>query len=291
MAEYSIRDLENFTNIKAHTLRIWEQRYKLLEPQRTQANIRYYTDKDLKKILNISLLYSNGWKISKIAGMSEPEITENAAKLLLSGERTAADLVDNFVQQIVDLNEPEIVSRLRTLADERGMELLYGEVLVPLLKRIGDLWQVEAITVSHEHFFSNILREFLILETGKLAVPERPAGKVVLFLHEFEQHELSLLYYCYYLKKRNFSCSYLGQSVPLKDLRIFVEQVRPDYLFTNLITDITDQFLEEWITGLCAFFPEERIVIGGHQAVRHVARIPAGIRQITAAGDIDRMLR
>lgn len=290
MAEYSIRDLENFTNIKAHTLRIWEQRYKLLEPQRTQSNIRYYSDKDLKKILNISLLYANGWKISKIARMSEAEITESAAGLLLSGKREAVDLVDSFVRQIIQLDEPGIVAQLRVLTDEMGMERLYGEVLVPLLKRIGDLWQVEAITVSHEHFFSNILREFLILETGKLPVAEQPAGKIVLFLHEFEQHELSLLYYCYYLKKRNYSCSYLGQSVPLKDLKVFVEQVQPDYLFTNLITDITDQFLTEWLTALCAFFPEERIFIGGYQTVRHAGSIPLGINRISTAADIKQLL-
>jgi MerR family transcriptional regulator, light-induced transcriptional regulator len=290
MAEYSIRDLENFTNIKAHTLRIWEQRYKLLVPKRTHSNIRYYSDKDLKKILNISLLYSNGWKISKIAQMSEQEIIGCAANLLLSGERQAADHVDDFVKQIVDLDEEQIVSRLQHLGGDIGMERLYDEILVPLLKRIGDLWQVEAINVSHEHFFSNILREFIILETTKLPVPKKPIAKIVLFLHEGEQHELSLLYYSYYLKKRNYACTYLGQRVPLKDLRLIVEQIRPDYLFTNLIADITDGFLTEWIAELTSFFPRERIFIGGYQALQHKKNIPLPINKITATSDINDLL-
>lgn len=290
MAEYSIRDLENFTNIKAHTLRIWEQRYKLLTPKRTLSNIRYYSDKDLKKILNISLLYSNGWKISKIAQMQEHEITATAADLLLQGERKAADLVDVFVKEIIDFNEEEIIAQLHHLAQTVGIELLYRETLIPLLKRIGDLWQVEAITVSHEHFFSNILRDFFILETSKLPVAEKPGKKIVLFLHENEQHELSLLFYSYYLKKRNYTCTYLGQCVPLKDLRLLVEQVKPDYLLTSLITDITDQFLIEWFADLCSFFPAERILIGGYQVTQHKNSIPREILRINTSADIDRLL-
>jgi len=290
MAEYSIRDLENFTNIKAHTLRIWEQRYKLLVPQRTHSNIRYYSDKDLKKILNISLLYSNGWKISKIAQMSEQEIISCAADMLLSGEREAADRVDGFVKQIIDLDEEQIIAQLHYLITEMDMERLYDEILVPLLKRIGDLWQVEAISVSHEHFFSNILREFIILETKKLPVSEKPVAKIVLILHEGEQHELSLLYYGYYLRKRNYSCTYLGQCVPLKDLQLLVEQLRPDYLFTNLIADISDGFLTEWIDRLSSFFPQERIFIGGYQVVQHKECIPSAINKINSAADIENLL-
>ena len=171
-----------------------------------------------------------------------------------------------------------------------GIEVLYNDILIPLLKRIGDLWQVEAITVSHEHFFSNLLRDFFILEISQLPAPEKPVRKIVLFLHENEQHELSLLYYSYYLKKRNCACTYLGQRVPLRDLRMLVEQVKPDYLLTNLIADITDQFLEDWFADLCSFFPAERIFVGGYQTTQHKVSIPAGILQITAASDIDQLL-
>ncbi len=290
MAEYSIRDLENFTNIKAHTLRIWEQRYNLLVPKRTHSNIRYYSDKDLKKILNINLLYSNGWKISRIAQLTEEEITKMAADLLLSGEREAEVHVDLFVKQIIHFDEEQIVSQLQQLNLNLGIEILYNDILRPLLKRIGDLWQVEAITVSHEHFFSNILRDFFILEISKLPVPKKPVKKMVLFLHEHEQHELSLLYYSYYLKKRNCSCTYLGQRVPLKDLRLMVEQVQPDYLITNLIADITDQFLNDWFADLCSFFPAENIAVGGYQIAQHKKSIPGKILKITTAADIEQLI-
>jgi len=287
MAEYSIRDLENFTAIKAHTLRIWELRYQLLEPRRTDTNIRFYSDKDLKKILNINLLYMNGLKISRIAQLSEAEITERATALLFSEGREASELVDSFVRWIVELNELEIVRKLRSLYELHGMEKLYMEILTPLLKRIGDLWQVDTISVSHEHFFSNILREFFIMETGRIQPAEQPKGRLVLFLHEFEKHELGLLFYYYLLKKRGYSCYYLGQSVPLKDLQQFVEELKPDFLFTSLIADVSQSFLSEWMEQLCAFYPPEQIFMGGYQLVKHSELIPDSIRRVHQPADVN----
>jgi len=286
MAEYSIRDLENFTNIKAHTLRIWEQRYGLLEPGRTQTNIRYYSDKDLKKILNIHLLYTNGMKISKIALLTEEQITEMAAGLLFSDTREATELVDAFVRWIIELNEAEIVRELQNLNEKTGIEQLYTEVLIPLLKRIGDLWQVDTISVSHEHFFSNILREFFILEIGKLPTAVNPKGRIVLFLHEHEKHELGLLFYYHYLKSRNYACYYLGQSLPLKDLQQFVNDLNPDFLFTSLIADVNKAFLESWITDLCAFFPPGKIFMGGYQLRNYPELIPEEINKINGPEDL-----
>ena len=171
MAEYSIKDLENFTNIKAHTLRIWEQRYKLLEPRRTSTNIRYYNDADLKKILNVNLLYNNDYKISRIAVMSDEEIISKAKEFLLKENNAPQEHVSGFIKMILELDEAALLAKLSDLNAKLGTENLYTDVLVDLLKRIGELWQVDALSVTHEHFFSNLLRDFFIQEIAKIPPP------------------------------------------------------------------------------------------------------------------------
>lgn len=287
MADYSIKDLENFTNIKAHTLRIWEQRYNLLEPKRTETNIRYYSDKDLKKILNINLLYSNGYKISKIAKLSEDDITRLAAEILMVSSHKSSDHVEHFVRLIMELDELKIHKKLAQLALEKGIPGLYTNVMIPLLKKIGDLWQVDTISVSHEHFFSNILRDFFITETGKINHSENPKGRVVLFLHEREMHELSLLYYNYILKSRGYECYYLGQSVPLKDLKVIVERMKTDYIFTSIIAETDRAFFADFIKELCTFINPRKIYMGGYQLEKYADLLPESIHQIQSDKDID----
>jgi DNA-binding transcriptional MerR regulator len=287
MAEYSIKDLENFTSIKAHTLRIWEQRYNLLEPKRTTTNIRYYSDHDLKKILNINLLYSNGYKISKIARLSEAQIMQLASELLKVTDIPPGDHVEHFIKYIIDLDEVKIQQKLQELTVELGVQKLYVAVMIPLLCKIGDLWQVDAITVSHEHFFSNILRDFFITETAKIPLPKKTKGKIILFLHEREMHELSLLYYHYLLKGRGYECYYLGQSVPVKDLKRMVEQIKPDYLFTSIIAETDRAFFADFIQQLCSFFSAQKVYMGGYQLHKCVDLIPETIHQVHSEKDIN----
>ena len=286
MAEYSIKDLENFTGIKAHTLRIWEQRYNLLEPNRTPTNIRYYTDRDLKKILNVNLLYNNRYKISKIASMSGDQILEKATELLYSQPDSSDDHVEYFIRMIIELDEPAIMERMNALAEQVGVIEFYTGTMIPLLQRVGELWQLDTITVSHEHFFSNILRDFFIRETSKIASPIEAKGRVVLFLHEREMHELSLLFYYYVLKSRNYECYYLGQAVPVADLISFIKQMRPDYLFTSFIAETDPDFIQEFMEKILEIHPAKKIYVGGYQALQHQHNLPAGIHFIHRTEDI-----
>lgn len=287
MAEYSIRDLENFTNIKAHTLRIWEQRYNLLEPKRTDTNIRYYSDRDLKKILNINLLYSNGYKISKIAQLSEAQIMQIASELLKVSDVAPGDYVEHFIRFIIDLDELKIQKKIQELKTEMGIRKLYVKVLIPLLCKVGDLWQTDALSVSHEHFFSNILRDFFITETAKIPIPKKAKGKIILFLHEREMHEMSLLYYHYILKGKGYECYYLGQSVPVEDLKKLVKQIKPDYLFTSIIAETDRAFFADFIKQLCSFFKAGKIYIGGYQLQKYTDLIPEAVHQIHSEKDIN----
>ncbi|MBD3637957.1 MAG: MerR family transcriptional regulator [Crocinitomicaceae bacterium] len=286
MARYSIKDLENFTKIKAHTLRIWEQRYQLLTPKRTETNIRYYSDKDLKKILNINLLYSNGLKISKIAELSEKEIFDKASELLHKDEHAPQNDVNRFIEYVLELNDKSIHQLLNDLEQKHGMEELFTDILIPLLEKIGTLWQVDAISVSHEHFLSNILREFMIVKVLDLKFKTKAKAKVVLFLKEEEKHELSLLFYYYLLKKRGYDCYYLGQTVPMKDLRTFVEEVKPDYLFTSLIAELSESNLKAFFKSLGEFFDLNNLFIGGVQLTKYQKSIPKSVHQIQKLEDI-----
>lgn len=286
MANYSIKDLENFTKIKAHTLRIWEQRYQLLSPKRTDTNIRFYSDRDLKKILNINLLYQNGLKISKIAELSEQELFDRAAEILLTQEVSSTSEMNRFIELVMELDEYAIHQLLNKLVVNLGVEKMYTDVLIPLLEKIGTLWQVDAISISHEHFLSNLLREFLIVQTDKLPIPRNARGKVVLFLREGEKHELSLLFYYYVLKNRGFDCFYLGQSVPIRDLKGFVQEINPDYLFTSLINEFEEDEIKDFLEQLTSFMDSSKIYMGGYQLARHKDVIPKSINQIQKLEDI-----
>ncbi|MFK7784601.1 MAG: MerR family transcriptional regulator [Crocinitomicaceae bacterium] len=263
MIRYSIKDLENYTEIKAHTIRIWEQRYNLLAPKRTESNIRYYSHEDLKKILNINLLYLNGLKISKIAKLSESEITQTAKKLVLEKSVSGNKEVDTLLIAITSMDADEIRKLLSDYEDEFGLRSLYMEIIIPLLVKMGELWQTNSISIAHEHHFSNILRDFYILKINNLTPAKKNGKSVILFLPEHEDHELSLLYFQYLLKEAGFKCIYLGKNVPLKDLEASIKQVKPDILLTNLITRIKERDMKKFLKELVERSMDTEIRVAG----------------------------
>lgn len=286
MGVYSIKDLENFTQIKAHTLRIWEQRYNLLSPQRTDTNIRLYSDKDLKKILNINLLYTNGLKISKIAKLQENEILELANEILLTPTNCPVSAVEQFINRIVRYDEFGIREDLDKALTQNSLEHIFSNLLVPVLTKIGELWQVDAISAAHEHFFSNILRDFIIRNTD---LPENGGENqktMLLFLREDEYHELGLLFYNYYLRKQGYRTIYLGQALPDSDLAQVVRELKPDYIFTSLIAKMDELEFNQFFGNLSAFFDLNKLYVGGYQLHIHKNHIPKNVHIIHAADNI-----
>ena len=218
--EFTIKDLESFSGIKAHTIRIWEQRYGLLNPDRTDTNIRKYTDKDLKALLNIGLLNNLGYKISKIAQMSEFEIHDVIRKQAENGNPNEQQL---HLLKIAMLNYDEALfsSVLDPQIEKLGLEQAYRQVVVPFLNLIGILWQAESICPAQEHFISALIRQKVLAhieKTGNEVAPTQ-ARPVVLYLPELEIHELSLLVLHFIFKRKGYKSVFLGQSVPLDDLK------------------------------------------------------------------------
>lgn len=219
MQEFSINDLESFTGVKAHTIRIWEQRYGLLEPRRTDTNIRVYSDQDLKKLINVSVLNRMGHKISSIVEMSETDVS----KALVEVANTDADdaqAIDMLKLAMLDFDEEAFAGIVRKSMAATGVTEVFESTLVPFLDQVGILWQTSAICPAHEHFVSNLIRQIICSAIDQLPRAPKNDGSptYVLFLPTGEVHELGLLMIHYELRLAGLKCAYLGQSLPIEDL-------------------------------------------------------------------------
>lgn len=285
--QYSIKDLENLTSIKAHTIRIWEQRYNLLQPKRTDTNIRYYEDDDLRKILNINLLYSNGFKISKIAKLSENEILSESRKLIMEKSQVNDEMVDLLLMSIIELDENKTYGMLLYAFEEKSIEELYTDIIIPLLHKIGELWQLNTISIGHEHFFSNLLRAFFLAKTSELKIEKKVNKKVMMFLRPGEEHELSLLLYNFIFKREGWQVIYLGSNVPYKDLKLTYDQMNPDLILTSFIARTSKCDFQKILTKVLDNVPKEKMILSGYTSVMYKDLIPKEVSIIENQEDFE----
>jgi MerR family transcriptional regulator, light-induced transcriptional regulator len=267
MTTYSIKDLEHLSGIKAHTLRIWEQRYNFIKPKRTDTNIRFYDDSDLKLVLNVSLLKDNGYKISKIAEMTEDQMSSEVMSVT---EKTLKypEQIHALTLSMIDMDEDRFEKVMATNILQMGFESTMINVIYPFLSKIGMLWQTGAVNPAQEHFISNLIRQKLIVAIdGQFVTSLATSKKYLLYLPEGELHELSLLFSNYIIKARKNSTVYLGQSVPFEDLRAVHNIHRPDYIFTVITTHPGQSQIQEYINKLSSEFPDTTILLTGYQVI------------------------
>jgi len=279
MNVFTIKDLENLSGIKAHTIRIWEQRYSFLKPCRTESNIRYYCSEELKRVLHISLLNKYGYKISQIDKMSEQEL-KNKLFSLSDAEARQEKLVNELIAHMIDLDIVSFERALDGYVLSHGIDRAISRIIFPFLDRIGVLWLTNHIHSAQEHLVSNIIRQKLVVGIEG-AVPLRQATStsrtLLLFLPEGEHHELGLLYVHYLLRTHGARVLYLGANMPLKDVEFVSKYKRPDYLYTHL-TCITGNFnFEKFLSQINQHIPEVPLVISGQLARTHLRKIPSGI--------------
>lgn len=263
MAQYSIKDLEHFTGIKAHTIRIWEKRYNIVEPKRTDTNIRYYNDKDLKKLLNVSILNRNGVKISYIVNFSDATINEKVLNLthLKSDIETH---IEGLVLAMIDMDEYKFEKIFNTAVINLGFEEAILKLMYPFFEKIGILWQIGAINPAQEHFISNLLRQKLLVAVDGIANSVNGNSKsFLLFLPDGEHHELGLIYYHYIIKKFKHKVFYLGESVPLEGLKEISMLKKVDYIITSLTTALPSNKIASYINNLSDYFKEVKIFFTG----------------------------
>lgn len=217
---FSIKDLENLSGIKAHTIRIWEKRYNLLEPDRTNTNIRYYSSTSLQKLLNITYLNNNGFKISKIATLKEEDIALKVKEiaLQLNAENHA---INDFKMSMINFDHALFYKTYNELLTNNNFSNIFYSTFIPLLNDIGMLWQTNTITPAHEHFISVLIKQKILLNIENLQSQNpRPDTKTfVLYLPEKEIHDIGLLFINYQLRKKGYHTIFLGESVPLNNLK------------------------------------------------------------------------
>ncbi len=274
MGQYSIKEVETLTGIKAHTLRIWEQRYNLLKPKRTDTNIRYYSDDQLRLLLNISTLNRNGLKISKIVSLNEQD--RNRHVLDIYQMANADNLLDSLIHCMLDFDEQLFEKTLVQAIMKLGFESAVNELIFPFLARTGVLWSTGAVKVAQEHFITNLIRrKIMVAIDAQQLKPDSKTKKFVLFLPEGETHELLLLYTEYILRKNNHHVAYLGTDLPVSELPYLYSIYKPDYLVTFLTAPLKDTTPARFLKSLGSTFPKCNVLVGGAQFDETKGTIPA----------------
>jgi len=221
---FSIKDLENLSGIKAHTIRIWEKRYNLLEPERTDTNIRHYSIESLQKLLNVAYLNNNGYKISKIAKLSKDEIPSSVREITSRGS-VEHHAINAFKMSMLNFDQVLFYNTYMNLLEGHTFRDIFYDVFLPLLNEIGLLWQTNTISPAHEHFLSIHIKQKILLNIEKLQNLEpKPSIKTfVLYLPENEIHDIGLLFVNYELRSRGYHTIFLGESLPMNSLNYLLE--------------------------------------------------------------------
>ena len=290
MGAYSIKDLERFSGIKAHTIRIWEKRYDVLDPQRTEGNVRIYSDDDLVKVLNLAYLNRKGFKISKLAKFNTDDFDSYLTSIQ---EQDVSDekILNEILVATIKLDEDAFNSAWNNAIMKSGFEDSLKHVIFPLLAKIGLLWLSSRIRPYQEHFASHLIRSKVIMATTQLN--RKPTDKHknwVLFLPEGEWHELGLLIYNFIIRKSGHKTYYLGQSVPLSDLKEILKMVQPDFIMTSNIS-VSDQIqFTRKIKELAQSAPKTKIVVTGSQPNIGEKDLPVNAYQIKHPSELVKFL-
>lgn len=276
MNSFTIKDLESLSGIKAHTIRIWEQRYSFLKPQRTCTNIRTYSSEELKTVLNIALLSKYGFKISHIDKMDHTEIHR---KLMALNDSQAQQekLVNDLIGYMIDMEVEKLEALLDRFIITRGIEKTIHQLLFPFLERIGILWQTNNINPAQEHLVSNVIRQKLIAGIDAAAPLLRRDKTILLFLPEGEHHELGLLYMYFLLKSRGVRVLYLGSNVPGKDVSFVARLKKPQLMYTHITCVPANYKIERYLNGLREQVPGTPLLITGQLVAKQPKNLLPGI--------------
>ena len=288
---FSIRDLENLSGIKAHTIRIWEKRYNLLSPERTDTNIRNYSLASLQKLLNVTLLYHNGHKISKIAKIPENEIPL-VVREIVAKNSNKNHAINSFKLAMVNFDQTIFFNTYNNLLSQQSFREVFKNTFIPLLNELGLLWQTDTISPAHEHFITSLIKQKILLNTEKLQhlKPTKTDKVFVAYLPENEIHEIGLLYLNYEIVLRGYKCIYLGQTIPMENL-MDVMKYFEDIYFLSYFTvvpekDRINKYIEDF-KELVAEYNNPNLWILGRQ-VQHIdeSKLPKFVKTFTSIEEV-----
>ena len=288
MSQYSIKDLEHLSGIKAHTIRIWEQRYGIVEPRRTPTNIRYYDSSDLKTLLKIARLRENGFKISRIAKMSADEINQHIEASETQESVDIRNYIHSLTTAMIDLDEELFERTLATCILQLGLETTMYRIIHPFLVKIGTLWQTDAINPAQEHFITCLLRQKLIVAIDGQKVQKDPkAEKFLLYLPEGELHEMTLLFSCYLLRRNGFQVIYLGQNLPFEDVCTAYRVYKPHHVLTICTNFPNRDAVKRYIDDLSTSLPKANIFVSGYAVLNGGFDVPSNVKILHELQDLN----
>ncbi len=264
---YSISDLEKLSGIKAHTIRIWEQRYSILQPKRTSTNIRFYEEQDLKTLLNIAFLKKNGYKISKIAKMSDQDFQQAITEVSGPGISQNVQL-DALTLSMMEMDEVRFNDIISENIRKVGFEKTMLGVIYPFLEKMSMLWLTGSVTHAQESFITILIRQKLLTAIDNIEVnKKKSAQKFVLYLPKGENQELSLQLMHFLLKVRNFYVVYLGADMTVSDVADAVHIIKPDYVFTMITETYVGESIINYVSRMKKQFPDTHLLLSGYQVV------------------------
>lgn len=279
---FSIKDLENLTGIKAHTIRIWEKRYNLLSPERSDTNIRNYSITSFQKLLNISYLNNNGLKISKIASLKEEEIPIKVREMASRG-KVEDHAINALKVAMLNFDQVLFYNTYNNLLENKTFKDIFYSVFLPLLNEIGLLWQTNTITPAHEHFISVHIKQKILLNIERLqSLEPKPVSKTyVLFLPDNEIHDIGLLFVNYELRSKGYHTIFLGESVPMESLTdvldYFDEITFVSYFTVYPIEEDITSYLESFSDLLLKKKNSNLFLLGTQLADYSDKKLPKGI--------------
>ena len=268
MANYSIRDLEKLSGIKAHTIRIWEQRYNIIEPKRTATNIRFYTDEDLQYLLNVAFLNRNGIRISKISKMSKVDISDMVSSISQDSEEST-NYLQTLTMAMIELNEEKFEHLVHTTIEKDGFEKTVIELLVPFLEKLSLLWLTGSINSVHEQFINNLIRQKIVAHIDMLPLAKATGDKprAVLFEPIGEAQEVLLSLINYFLRSRGCQTLYLGNNIAISDIEVAIELFNPNCIVTA-ISDNNKKSPADFLTELSELYPTMQVIASAQSVAR-----------------------
>jgi MerR family transcriptional regulator, light-induced transcriptional regulator len=286
MTHYNLYELEKLTGILADTIRIWERRYNIIRPKHTATNRKWYDDDDLKRLINISIIYHSGVKISKIAKYSESELIEKV-EFITSNSVSSDSNVESLIIAYISFNSNAVNEILLRSIINIGFEETFESVVFPFLRRVGILWLTGSANTGAEHFITNILRKRLITAIDSLPPANDPRRKrFIMFLPDNELHEMGLLFYSYLIQKIGHEVLYLGQATPFSALTEASEKWQPDILVTGASSELSVYEPQEYLIKLSTAFKSQKILVSGSLADEPVIEKYNNLYSVRSVSDL-----
>jgi len=274
MTNYSIKDLERISGVKAHTLRMWEQRYDFVQPKRTGTNIRYYSDEDLKLILNVTFLKNHGFKIAEINKMPNGELQKKVIQLT-EHQYGHVEQMHALTLAMIELNEEKFDKIFSTHILQNGIERTMTQFIFPFFEKMRILWQSGSINSIQKQFIKNQVRQKLIVAIdGQFVSPDDVHNTYVLLAPPGEKNEIRLLFSNLILKRRKNKVIYLGLHIQPEDLESLSKNFHPEFLLTFINKPVSQNKISQYYHALVNAFPNSQLLISGKKKANLIKNLP-----------------